>query len=370
MKSKDIKTKVAIDISPLKSGHRFRGIGFYTKNLVDALQGLVKNKKYARWRINLIENREEKIESFDLVHYPYFDPFFPTLPRRGRIPLVVTIHDLIPLKFPHYYPPGIRGKIRWLGQKNRLKKVDAIITDSQNSKKDIVKIIGYPEEKIYVVYLAPALSLKGLKNNNLRRLAKLKLRIKQKYHLPKTFVLYVGDVNWNKNVPGLVKTCEKVGVPLVIVGKQAVSKSFNRAHIENRDLVWLQKRAKRSKSLFLLGFVPTEELIAIYSLATVYCQPSFYEGFGLPVLEAMACDTPVVCSNQGSLPEVGGTAAVYFDPYQEKEMEEKLTKVLNDKSLRDRLIRAGKRQVKKFSWRKTAQQTMGVYEKALLLCQR
>mgnify|MGYP000459828608 CR=1 FL=1 len=115
MKSKDIKTKVAIDISPLKSGHRFRGIGFYTKNLVNALQELIKNnKKYARWRINLIENRKEKIESFDLVHYPYFDPFFPTLPRQGRIPLVVTVHDLIPLKFPRYYPPGIRGKINSL----------------------------------------------------------------------------------------------------------------------------------------------------------------------------------------------------------------------------------------------------------------
>ena len=361
------KIRVAIDISPLKSGHRFRGIGFYTKNLIDALQELIKNnKKYARWRINLIEDREEKIESFDLVHYPYFDPFFPTLPRRRRVPLIVTVHDLTPLKFPHYYPPGIRGKIHWFGQKSRLKRVDAIITDSQSSKKDIIKVVGYPEERIYVIYLAPALSFKKLEKNNLsHRLMELKSKVKQKYHLPETFVLYVGDVNWNKNVPGLVKTCEKIGVPLIIVGKQAVSKNFNQRHIENRDLVWLQKRAKKSKFVSLLGFVPAEELIAIYSLAAVYCQPSFYEGFGLPVLEAMAYGAPVVCSNQGSLPEVGGVAAIYFNPYQKGEMQEKLAKVLNDKKLRSQLIRAGKKRARKFSWQKTAQQTMVVYRKVL-----
>jgi len=360
------KIRAAIDVSPLKSGHRFRGIGFYTKNLVEALQGLVKNKRYARWQINLIESKGEKVEGFDLIHYPYFDPFFPTLPKRRKIPIVVTVHDLTPLKFSEHYPPGIKGKLRWFGQKSRLKKVDAIITDSQSSQKDIVKIIGYPEEKIYVVYLAPALGFKKLEKNNLpHRLIELKSKVKQKYHLPETFVLYVGDVNWNKNVPGLVKTCEKIGVPLIIVGKQAISKNFNQEHIENRDLVWLQERAKRSKLISLLGFVPTEELIAIYSLATVYCQPSFYEGFGLPVLEAMAYGAPVVCSNQGSLPEVGGTAAVYFNPYQEKEMEEKLARILNDKSLRNRLIRAGKKQVKKFSWQKTAQQTIAVYQKIL-----
>jgi len=271
--------------------------------------------------------------------------------------MVVTVHDLTPLKFAEHYPPGMKGKLRWFAQKSRLKKVDAIITDSQNSKKDIIKIVVCPKNQIHVVYLAPAPSFKKLKIKN------LKLKVKQKHHLPDTFVLYVGDINWNKNVPGLVKACEKIDTPLVIVGKQAISKNYDRDHIENRDLVWLQKEARKSKSLFLLGFIPTDSLVAIYNLAAVYCQPSFYEGFGLPVLEAMACGCPVVCSNQGSLPEVGDKAVIYFDPWRQGEMEKTLKKILENKNLRKNLSKKGLLQAKKFSWRKTAQETLNIYDK-------
>ena len=354
--------KIGIDISPLKDANRFRGVGFYTKNLVDALQRLVKeDKKYSNFEIKLINEQYGNltIQQFSLIHYPYFDPFFLTLPKRGEVPMVVTVHDLTPLKFPEHYPPGIKGKLRWFAQKNRLKKVDAIITDSQNSKKDIMmEVVDYPENQIHVVYLAPAPIFK-------------KLKIKQKYHLPDTFVLYVGDVNWNKNVPGLVKACEKIGIPLVIVGRQAVSKNYNRTHIENRDLVWLQKKAKKSKflkrysskSLFLLGFVPTKDLVAIYNLATVYCQPSFYEGFGLPVLEAMACGCPVVSSNRGSLPEICGKAALMFNPHRKGDIDNALQKIIKNKKLAVDLSKRGLIQAKKFSWRKTAQETLNIYDK-------
>ena len=170
------KIKVGIDISPLKNANRFRGVGFYTKNLVESLQSLIKeDKKYSNWQINLVKNWKLEIGNFDLVHYPYFDIFFSTLPKKKNIPTVVTVHDLIPLVFPAHYPAGVRGKINWLRQKARLKKTEAIITDSQKSKQDIIKIVGYPENRVHVVYLAPSFNPKKFKIEN------LKLKIKQKY---------------------------------------------------------------------------------------------------------------------------------------------------------------------------------------------
>ena len=135
------KIKVGIDISPLKNANRFRGVGFYTKNLVESLRSLIKeNKKYSNWQINLIENWKLEIGNFDLFHYPYFDIFFPTLPKKKNIPTVVTVHDLTPLVFPEHYPAGVRGKINWLRQKRNLKKTEAIITDSQNQSRTLLKL--------------------------------------------------------------------------------------------------------------------------------------------------------------------------------------------------------------------------------------
>jgi len=359
-----MKIKIGIDISPLKNANRFRGVGFYTKNLVEALQKLIKeDKKYSSFQIELIEqqysNSNITIQQFSLIHYPYFNPFFSTLPKYEKVPVVVTVHDLTPLKFSKHYPPGIKGKLRWFGQKNRLRKVRAIITDSQNSKKDIIKIVGYPENQIHVVYLAPDSNFKVIKSTTIL------CSIVVKYELPKKFVLYVGDVNWNKNVPGLVKACGKIGIPLVIVGKQAVSKDFDQNHPENQDLVWLQKEAQNNPHIHLLGFVDDKDLPVIYNLATVYCQPSFHEGFGLPVLEAAQCGCPVVCSNQGSLPEVGEEVVAYFNPWQERDLEKTLKKVWGSEALRKKLSQKGLAQAKKFSWQKTAKNTVKVYQAVL-----
>lgn len=344
--------KVAIDISPLKSSHRFRGIGAYTKNLVKSLQSLKKRD----FELVLIE--KDKIpQNCDLIHFPYFDLFFTTLPLIRKKKTIVTIHDTTPLVFPKHYPPGIKGKLRFQVQKMALRTVDGVITDSKNSKKDIVKYLGYSKEKIHVVYLAAADIFKPITNH--QSLA----TVKHKYHLPNKFVLYVGDVNYNKNILGLVKACKLVKTPLVIVGKQAVEKKIDRSHPENRDLVWLQDYCK--SSIILTGFVPNKDLVALYNLATVYCQPSFYEGFGLPVLEAMACGTPVVTSKKASLPEITRKAAVLVDPYDINDIANGLTVAIEDEDLREDLIEKGLKQVKNFSWEKVANETYKVYQKVV-----
>lgn len=341
--------KIAIDISPLKSAHRFRGVGSYTKRLIETLQLI----KVPNFSVKLIE--QGKIPNdCDIVHYPYFDLFFLTLPLRKSKPTVVTIHDVTPLVFPEHFPPGIKGKIKLQIQKFSLKGVKAVITDSKNSKKDIANWLAYPKEKIYVIPLAPGKEFRLITNHQSL------IVTKQKHQLPDTFVLYVGDVNWNKNIPGLVKACEKIKVPLVIAGKQAVEKNIDRRHPENKDLVWLQNHCQ--SPITLLGFVPGGDLVAIYNLATVYCQPSFYEGFGLPVLEAMACGCPVVAANTSSLPEICGKAAVMVNPYDINDIANGLEKVIRETKIRNTLKEKGLVWVKNFNWEKAANQTIKVYQ--------
>lgn len=346
--------KVAIDVSPLKSAHRFRGIGVYTKYLIEALQ-LVKR---ADFEMVLVEKGEIP-QDCDLIHYPYFDLFFLTLPLRRKKKTVVTIHDTTPLVFPEHYPPGIKGKLRFEAQKLVLRTVNGVITDSKSSKKDIAKYLNYPKEKIHVVSLAAADIFQPIKEG--KKLDK----VKKRYKLPNQFILYTGDVNYNKNILSLVKACKSIKVPLVIAGKQAVQKKFDKSHIENQPLVQLIKLHGKDPKVIRLGFVHHKDLVALYNLAIVYCQPSFYEGFGLPVLEAMACGTPVVTSKKASLPEIAGKAAVFVDPYDINDIANGLTAAINDEDLREDLIERGLKQAKKFSWRKTANETYKTYQKVV-----
>lgn len=343
--------KIAFDITPLSSEHRFRGIGSYTQNLVKTL------KQYDERNSYIFFTRGEKLpKNIDLVHYPYFDPFFLTLSLQKIAKTVVTIHDLIPLVFPDKFPMGFRGRIKWGIQKVSLKGVKAIITDSENSKKDIIRLTGFPADKIYVIYLAPNPEFRQIKDSLLGG-------VKEKYNLPEKFILYVGDVTWNKNIPGLILAIKKINIPLVIVGKQATDTDFDHKHPENQDLVLLEKEVEKDRRIIRLGFIPKDDLVAIYNLATVYCQPSFYEGFGLPILEAMACGCPVITTKEGSLPEVGGEACFYVDAYDQNKIANGINEVLRDKKLRDQLSQNGILQAKKFSWEKTAKKTIEVYEK-------
>lgn len=352
-----MQVTIAIDTSPLKTGHAVRGIGIYTKNLIEAFGKFPFD--FAQGRQIQIEEYDKK-KNYDIIHYPYFDLFNNTLPIIKKATTVVTIHDVIPLLFPKYYPPGIKGQIRFLIQKYSLQSVSAVITDSECSKRDIVKYLNFPDKKIYVIYLAPSENIKRIEDES------QKSAIKKRYNLPNNFVLYTGGINYNKNIPNLVRACEVINIPLVIVGKQAADKSIDKNHIENRDLVWLQNYVdKHQKQVLLVGFVSESDLSAIYSLATLYCQPSYYEGFGIPVLEAMVCGCPVVCSNNSSLREITGNAAVKFDPLKKNDLENTLKKVLNDKLLRTGMVQEGLLQVKKFSWEKTARETQSVYEKII-----
>ena len=358
--------KIAIDISPTIDGNAKRGVGFYTQNLVESLQKEVKsNPKYNNYQISLIENlsADRQIENYSLVHYPYFDPFKLTLPPH-KIPTIVTVHDLIPRQFKTHYPVGIKGEINWLIQKNRLKKADYIITDSHTSKYIIADITKHPVDKIYTIYLAASSVFKPIGDKKILK------NIKKKYKLPDKFVLYVGDINWNKNIPRLVNACLDLKYPLVIVGSAVIKKNVEN-HPWNKDLLWLQQRSRElenysTRALTLTGFVPDSDLVSIYNLATLYCQPSIAEGFGLPVLEAMACGCPVCYSLKSSLEEIVNYNGHPFNPTSPLSIKNAIKNIWTNPILQDTLSQKGLKYSQTFSWHQTALQTLAVYQMALI----
>ncbi|MCW1949307.1 MAG: glycosyltransferase family 4 protein [Candidatus Shapirobacteria bacterium] len=354
------KIKIAIDVSPTLDGNSTRGVGYYTQNLIDALQKEIKiNPDYKNWSIDLIKNIYDlQAKSYNLIHYPYFDPFKLTLPQTKNIPTVVTVHDLIPRQFKSHFPVGIKGELKWFLQKHRLKKTSHIITVSQYSKTIIQKIIKLPGEKITPIYEAAGPNFKLIKDTQ-----KIK-EIKNKYSLPEKFVLFIGDINWNKNIPNLVKVCLKNKYPLVIVGSAATKKDVP-DHPWTKDLLWLQSKTRKlqnSKSLILTGFVPDEDLPVIYNLATIYCQPSYAEGFGLPLVEAMQSGCPVAFSRDTCLPEIMDNCGVSFNPRSVSDISTALKKLWLNTNLRQKYQKCGLQRSKKFKWEETAKQTLLVYQ--------
>lgn len=372
--------KIAIDSSGLSKGNSIRGIGKYTSNLFNELKKVnkVDGNKFTVETIDQNDISFSDIKKrFDLVHYPYFDLFQNTLPTKSSIPVVVTVHDVIPLLYPKHYVVGVRAKMNLDRQKRALRKVNAVITDSNTSKKDIIRFLGIDPSLVHTVYL-------GASNLVYKVEGKKKLSdIKQKYKLPDKFVLYVGDVNYNKNIPVLIQACKQAGIKLVIGGKQAleidemirsyqvqgprdvVRKFFNKLHPELQHLRELSKNLDGSDLVIRLGYIPDEDIAGIYNLATVYCQPSLYEGFGLPLLEAFACHTPVIASRTQTLVEVGGDACIYADPYDYTDFAEKIKNVVSDSKLADELVKKGITRLAFFSWKKAAEDTIAVYRNIL-----
>ena len=341
--------RVAFDTGPLKSRDVVRGIGFHTKSLLEHL------KKIKDIKIELEDVSRADLSKYDVVHYQKFHPYFFSVPFFKRQKSVLTIHDLTYLVYPDAYPPGIKGRLRFLIQKFLVRNMDAIIANSETSKKDIVRFLGIPQEKIFPIYLGYREIFRPIEDKDFLD------SIKKKYSLPEKFILYVGDVNYNKNVLGLIKASKIAKIPVVIVGKKATSTDFDRNHPENKPLVEILDKYGGDKDVIRLGFVDDADLAGIYNLASAYCQPSFYEGFGLPVLEAFVSGCPVVAAKTQALVEIGEPACLFADPKDPKDIAEKITMVLEDGEIKKQLIETGKVFVKNYSWDKAAGQVADIY---------
>ncbi|MBU4015962.1 glycosyltransferase family 4 protein [Patescibacteria group bacterium] len=347
---------VAIDISPLKasSGHKVRGVGFYIENLKKALL-----EHFPQNRYQFFTKGDTIEKSTDVVHYPYFEPFFLSLPIIKRYKTVVTVHDLTPIIFPKHFPSGIKGALRWQMQKISLLRSDGIITDSYTSQEDIAGILGIEKKQISVAYLAAAEEFRKLQPGNWKQ------EIIKKYNLPEKFVLYVGDVTWNKNLPRLIEAIKEINLTLVLVGRTIAESSFDSTNPWNKDILTVQKMIKGDKRFIRLGFILPQDLVSLYNTAAVFVFPSIYEGFGLPIVEAMQSGCPVVLSEESCLPEIGGKAVYYVNPHNTNSIANGIGEVFFSGKLQKDLSEKGLTQAKKFSWKKTAEETIKAYQRVI-----
>lgn len=340
---------IVIDGSCLQTEYKGRGVGRYTRNLVTALKKLDTVHKF------ILTSRLESVKEADVIHYPYFDLFhrhLPLMPPAKKE--VVTIHDLIPLRFPQSYRLGIRSGLNLWLQRNLIKRVSGVITDSAWSAKDIGEFFPKIKTKVSVVPLGV--------EEEFRILPKARVeRIRIKYGLPQAYVLYVGDVTVNKNLPALIEAISGIDdINLVLVTKGMVRNDMPEA----KAVVSAVEKYGLGDRVFYLNnvqFDPGGDLVGIYNGAGVYVQPSLYEGFGLPVLESLASGTPAVVSDAASLPEVAGGAAFLAKPTVVS-LRAAIIRVLSDDKLRRELVNKGRERAKEATWEKTARETLKIYE--------
>jgi glycosyltransferase involved in cell wall biosynthesis len=284
----------------------------------------------------------------DVVHSTSFSaPRFYN--RRKR--LVMTIYDLSFLVYPEFHLPE-NVKHALLGTREAIARADALITISHHSRRDLLERLGVAEDRVTVTHLAA--SPHYIRVDDPQQIA----RVRERYHLPAHFILFVGSLEPRKNVRRLIQAYAKLPtslqheVHLVIAGGKGWL---------NTDVYLTVHQLGLEGRVQFVGYVEENDLPSVYSLATVFAYPSLYEGFGLPVLEAMQCGVPVLTSNVSALPEVAGEAALLVSPTEVEEIAEGLACLLEDADLRVEFQARGYRRAREFSWERCARETLAVY---------
>lgn len=357
------------------------GIGRYTRGLVDGLAGLDARNQYTllvasdaprsgapplpdnfrlerlplpeRWltilwhRLHLPLALDRLAGPFDLFHAPNF-----VLPPLARSRSLVTVHDLSFMRYPAGADAGLRA---WLERvvPRSLARADGVLADSHSTKADLVELLRLPPERVAVVGAGVEARFRPITDR-----AELE-RVRRRYDLPERFILGLGTLEPRKNFAGLIEAFAPVsagdpGVHLVIAG----GRGWLFDHIFQAAAA-----APARDRIHFPGFIDEADLPALYNLAEVFAFPSFYEGFGLPVLEAMACGTPVVCTDNSSLPEVAGEAALIVPTGDGPALSAALARCLSEAPLRAGLIERGLAQARKFPWSAAAQRLLEVYER-------
>lgn len=276
-----------------------------------------------------------------------FIPAF-SVPRLWPGKIVAACHDLIGMRFPQYFSRSAQAYWSHL-QPQSMRHADQLLTVSNATKRDIVQLLNYPESKITVTPLAPKPIFTPARNTEEIT------RIRRAHNLPRPYCLTVGTIEPRKNIGFLIEaysTAKRNDHDLVIVGK----KGWDWPVVDQRiRQLHLQDRVK------ILEYITEADLVHIYAGATALLFPSRYEGFGLPILEAMASGIPVIASTASSIPEVGGDAALYADPSDHEAWREHISRIIGDMKLRADLSQRGIIHAHAFTWTDTAQRTLAVF---------
>lgn len=359
--------KIAIDIRMLSD--KAHGISRYIKNLLSQFFTLSKEHEFFLLRgedLDFLDKKryifkklrakkfslQEQIEVPRILNGILPDVFHaPSIaaPLLQRFPTVITIHDLIPFIFPKYYP---RHSLLYLPVlKAVAKKAGLILVPSESTQEDVVKILKISPEKIRITPEGPE------KIFNPRAAEAEKEAVQRNFKLTENFFLTVVNPRPHKNFAELLKAfsaLKEKNITLTVVGQ-----------VSDKDLK-LTTRAGLEKRVFFLGDVPDNVLAVLYQTALAFVFPSLYEGFGLPVLEALACGAPVICSNSSCLPEVVGDAGLMIDPKNSSSITEAMKEIIKNSSLREQLIVKALKRASLFSWEKTAELTLKAYKEAVL----
>jgi glycosyltransferase involved in cell wall biosynthesis len=285
----------------------------------------------------------------DLLHSPDFIP-----PFRRNCKSVITVHDLAFLLYPHFLT---KEAARYYGQIDQaVRRTDHIIAVSESTRQDTIKLLGVPERKITVIHEAANPIYQPMDQEEARQ------RVVDIYGLDRDYILFVSTIEPRKNLPGLLQAYRKLldnykrPEGLVLAGSKGWLSE------EVYDMV---NRLELDQHIRFLGRVPSEHLLYLYNAARLLVHPSFYEGFGLPPLEAMTCGTPTVVSSVSALPEVVGDAAILVDPHDIDGLTVAMWRVLTDTDLRASLVSKGLKRARMFSWERAAQETLEAYHRVV-----
>lgn len=353
--------------------HNTSGLGNYSRDLVRMMAKYFPENQY----ILLNKNKSERgKEILDLPNVSFVETSKGNMSRQfkmgkdaqnldadifhglsGELPLkwnkkpikkIVTIHDLIFVRFPKYYSWFDR-KIHFWKFKKAAENADLIIAISEQTKQDIIQFLKVPENKIRVVYQG---CHQAFKENQSQEFLN---QVKEKFQLPERFVLNVGTIEERKNLLNVLKALKNTEIPLVVVGRK-----------EKKYFKKIQKFLKKNREeVYFLEGVSMQELAAIYKLANIFVYPSFFEGFGIPVIEALFSGTPVITSNLSCLPEAGGKDSVYVNPYNFEDIRAKILHLWENEAERNRRAEKGLEFAQKFKDDKISENLMEVYNEVL-----
>jgi glycosyltransferase involved in cell wall biosynthesis len=268
--------------------------------------------------------------------------------KQKNIKIVVTIHDLIFLRYPQFYSFFDR-KIHKLKFKKAIHQADKIIAISEQTKKDIIHFFNVPESKIEVIY-------QGCQPVFKQRFSQIEKDIvSKKYNLPQKFILNVGTIEARKNVLSVVKAIKNIeNIDLVIIG--------NKTKYTQKVMDYITENQLQNRVHFLTG-LNSIELATVYQLAKIFVYPSLFEGFGIPIIEALYSGTPVITNNSGVFPEAAGPAGAYVNPENSEEIANKIIELLENEALCTKMIEEGNTFVQKFNDETIAQKVMAMYQK-------
>lgn len=374
-----LKMRIGFDLRPFLKEET--GVGVYFKNLLFMLAKIDETNEYFLFSSSLKDRFDPgKIPFFakknfvDLRYpvkainflwyrlgWPALDIFFKTkldlthspthlpLPTNGK--KIVTVHDLFFLDFPEMTDKDTR-KVFSRGIQSSLQQADGIVAVSRYTEQQLLEKFLLDKDKIRVIH--HGINLKEWETGDRASLE----RTRDSFALPSDFLLFVGAHEPRKNLPHLLKALRVVHdryqkIPLILVGRKGLDSDNIQKKIRELALgSWVK----------MVGYVDETELRHIYRLASVFVFPSLMEGFGIPLLEAMACGLPIVTSRSSALPEIAQDAAAYIDPDDPEDIATKIIHVLEDQGLKEKLISAGKNRICDFSWERTASETLAFYE--------